>query len=113
MDNIMNRMLFGLFQLLLCGVIFGCVLSDADLGHPLFLNQVGHSHSHGIQKRQNAVFDQLRVCQIIISDEQCNNGLIQQSVDFLQQCSNRGLTAQLVVDRCRRNSDGEYCNLAV
>ena len=71
-----------------------------------------HLHPQGIAKRQNPAFDQLRVCQGIISEEQCNNGLVQQTINSFQEC-NRGSTAQLLVDRCRRNSNGEYCNVVI
>lgn len=79
-------------------------------GHPLHIS-VLTSHSHHELHKRNDALNQLRVCQRIISDEQCNNGLVQESVDLLLQCS-MGNLAQVVVDRCRQNSDNEYCNLA-
>ncbi len=75
-----------------------------------FLPAIASSQIHGMHKR-NAELNQLKECQAIISDEQCNNGLIQESANVLLQCNQRQ-SADIVVGRCRRNSNGDYCNLA-
>ena len=70
-------------------------------------------YSHGMHKRQSLdeIIAQLRTCRAIISDEQCNSGQIQQQVNLDAQCSN-SIEASLAVNRCQRNSNGDYCNLA-
>lgn len=66
--------------------------------------------SHSVHKRQ-AELIQLRTCTGIISDEQCNNGLIQESINLALRCNGRQ-QALLLAGSCQRNSRGEYCSLA-
>jgi hypothetical protein len=99
-----------LLGFLLSASVFS-ITSANNYGIHLQVNGLPALHSHDIHKRQNPVFDQLRVCQGIISERQCNNGLVQQTVDLLEQCNMEPL-AQLIADRCRRNLNGDYCNVA-
>ncbi len=88
-----------------------CIMSAAgsyNHGHPLLTPS--HGQSNNIHKRHIEV-NQLRECQRIISQEQCNNGLLQEAVNLSLQC-NLPAAATIIRDRCRRNSAGDYCALA-
>ena len=71
---------------------------------------VSSSLPYSRHKRQ-VEFDQLRRCQGITQDEQCNCGLLQEGADLALRC-NLFAAAVAIKDSCRRNSDGLYCGLA-
>lgn len=80
--------------------------------HSLF-TQAGTELPHSIHKRQ---IDPLlfQACQSIILEEQCNNGLVQESVNLALQCG-RGVPfeAELLVVLCQQNFRDDYCGLAI
>ena len=68
------------------------------------------SYYHKVHERQIEV-NQLRECQAIVFQVQCNNGLVQESVNLALEC-NLTEGATVASESCRRNSAGEYCALA-
>ena len=73
---------------------------------------VSSSLPYSRHKRQVEDFDQLRRCQGIIYDQQCNNGQAQETVNLGLRCNLPSLAIQ-AQNVCRRNSDGLYCGLAI
>ncbi len=96
--------------LLLCATAL-CITSTAgSYNHGHHLLTPSHGQSNSIHKRQIDV-NQLRECQRIILQEQCNNGLLQESVNLALQC-NLSSAAADIREGCRRNSAGDYCAVA-
>ena len=103
--------------LLLCVSIL-CIKNTAgsySYGHSALFNpgdvaSKGLPQPHSIHKRQAALI-QLRTCTAIASDEQCTNGLVQETINLALRCNLRQ-QALFLVGNCQQNSRGDYCSLA-
>ena len=91
--------------------ISAAALSDNLFGLSLqpSAQAVSSSLPYSRHKRQ-VEFDQLKRCQGITQDEQCNGGLLQEGADLALRC-NLFDAAVAIQDSCRRNSDGLYCGI--
>ena len=105
----------GVFLLLCVSTL--CIKDTAgyyNYGHSLFTHgniaSKGLPQPHSIHKRQIEI-DLERRCKASISEEQCNNGFVQESIDFMLQCNLRQ-EAEGFVAGCQRNSNGDYCSIA-